>query len=148
MAALTLKPDVTFDYAGLAKHCIKNLPVYAVPVFLRILPECVLFCSRFAVVRALAPAATGDVMCRCVCDGVMCSPGSPSRERSSTSRETCARKYVWRCVVCGSVQHWLSLWAVTDVADAADVTDVADVVAVAAVARAPIPRRCPTPCTG
>jgi len=46
MAALTLKEGVLppggsegFDVAGLAAHCIKNLPAYAVPVFLRFLPE-------------------------------------------------------------------------------------------------------------
>jgi hypothetical protein len=48
MAALTLKEGFTvpgtsggtpFDVAGLAGHCITNLPFYAVPVFLRFLPE-------------------------------------------------------------------------------------------------------------
>ena len=48
MAALTLKEGVAapgagagtpFDVEGLAKHCVKNLPAYAVPVFLRFLPE-------------------------------------------------------------------------------------------------------------
>jgi len=49
MAALTLKEGYLppsapgagthFDVHGLAKHCTKNLPSYAVPVFLRFLPE-------------------------------------------------------------------------------------------------------------
>lgn len=56
MAALTLKEGVVppgapggtpFDVSGLAKHCIKNLPSYAVPVFLRFLPEYVLVCFSF-----------------------------------------------------------------------------------------------------
>ena len=42
MAALTLRdstqPPATLT-PGLAKHCIKNLPAYAVPVFVRFLPE-------------------------------------------------------------------------------------------------------------
>ncbi|KAI8910911.1 AMP-dependent synthetase and ligase, partial [Gorgonomyces haynaldii] len=37
MAALTVKPG--FDISGLAKHCISRLPSYAVPLFIRILPE-------------------------------------------------------------------------------------------------------------
>ncbi len=46
MAALTLRnsSDSPAEVAaGLAPHCIKNLPIYAVPVFLRFLPEYVCF---------------------------------------------------------------------------------------------------------
>ena len=56
MAALTLTNDsavsvpdakgnpVPLDFDGLAAHLKANLPAYAVPVFVRILPECVVFC--------------------------------------------------------------------------------------------------------
>ncbi len=65
MAALMLKEGytypgapvadgITLDMTALAKHCTKNLPSYAVPVFLRILPEYVLPCSAHAGACGLA----------------------------------------------------------------------------------------------
>ncbi|KAH9252026.1 hypothetical protein BASA81_010008 [Batrachochytrium salamandrivorans] len=41
MAALTLKAGAAekFDFTALAKHLTKNLPSYAVPLFLRVMPQ-------------------------------------------------------------------------------------------------------------
>ncbi|KAH9259719.1 hypothetical protein BASA82_000243 [Batrachochytrium salamandrivorans] len=38
-AAITFNPSVTkFDFAGFLQHCTKNLPSYAVPLFIRVTP--------------------------------------------------------------------------------------------------------------